>query len=184
MLFFIHTGSLSNDNSQSRTCYRCHRVFPVLSDLFNHICDDEDDLISSKSTTPANKSDKKSTLDNTSILDKISSTSPKSFKINLQSSTNNSSTPSTNIYKLISPSTSSSSPILKPTDSASIPTKSLNNSDPTSQSSVQTEHIPLYKRPLFQPDVTTSRDTQIPPQHSSSAYIYLNNPTSPLRVNS
>lgn len=119
-------GSLSNDIDQLRTCKRCHRIFPVLSDLFNHICDDENDLLSSKF-------DK----NNISLIDQISSTSPKSFKLNRQS------------QKLISPT--------------------------NSQSSLEPEHIPLYKRPLYQ-----HNDKQ--QQHSSSTYINLRNPS--IHVNS
>lgn len=68
------SGGLSNDLDQLRTCNRCHRIFPVLSDLFNHLCDDENDLLSTKSTN------------NSSLLDQISSTSPKSFKLSRQPS--------------------------------------------------------------------------------------------------
>ncbi|CAF2216112.1 unnamed protein product [Rotaria magnacalcarata] len=178
-------GGLSNDINQLRTCNRCHRIFPVLSDLFNHTCDDEDDLISSKSTTSAAKSDNKMTHDNASFLDKISSTSPKSFKINLHSSFNNSSTPTSNSHKLVSPLSPPSSPIIKRTDSTSIPANSVNDINNTILLSSKTEHIPVLKRPLFQPDIINSPDNQQQQQqHSSSAYIYLNNSRSPLRVNS
>ncbi len=119
-------GNLSNDIDQLRTCKRCHRIFPVLSELFNHICDDENDLLSTKFNIK------------TSLLDQISSTSPKSFKLNRQT------------QKLISPT--------------------------NSQSSLEPEHIPLYKRPLYQHNNT---------QHRSSSYINLRNPSSSsIHVNS
>ncbi|CAF1114438.1 unnamed protein product [Rotaria sp. Silwood1] len=181
-------GGLSNDINRLRTCHRCQRIFPVLSDLFNHICDDEDDLHSSKSTASSTKFDNKTTMDNTTLFDKISSTSPKSFKLNAHSSFNNSSISSSPLHKLVSPLSPSSSPIMQPTKSTSIhitPAHDLNN---TYQSSLESEHIPLFKRPLFQSDITTSHDNQQQQQqqqqHSSSAYIYLHHPSSPLRVNS
>ncbi len=121
----LFQGGLSNDIDQLRTCNRCHRIFPVLSDLFNHICDDENDLFSSK------------LKNNNSLLEQISSTSPKSFKLNRQSPI------SSHIEKLFSP---------------------INDS--------QSEHIPLFKRPLFQPE------------HSSTAYIHLRMPSSSIHVNS
>jgi hypothetical protein len=128
------------------------RIFPVLSDLFNHLCDDEIDLLSSKF-------DNKTTNNtNTSLLDQISLTSPKSFKLNLHSTFNKSPISSTsNIRKLISPLSS---------------TIDQTNSH---LSSLESEHIPLFKRPLFQ-----SNNQQ---QHSSSAYINLRNPSS-IHVNS
>jgi hypothetical protein len=129
-------GSLSNDIDQLRTCKRCHRIFPVLSDLFNHICDDENDLLSSKF-------DK----NNISLIDQISSTSPKSFKLSRHTSFNNSpiSSSSSQIHKLI-------------------------------PSSLESEHIPTFKRPLYHLNEQE--------QHSTSAYINLRNPSSPIRVNS
>ena len=184
-LVFVHTGNLSSDINQLRTCHRCHRIFPVLSDLFNHMCDDEDVSISSKLTRPLTKSDIKTTMNNnttTSLLDKMPSTSPKSFKLNSSSLANESST-SSRINKLISPVTSLSSPTIKQTKTSlsiqGIPTNHLNK---TNQSSLRTEHIPVFKRPLFQPYTTTSRNRQ--QQHSSSAYIYLRNPSASLPVNS
>src|SRR4051812_22387511 len=107
---FIFKGGLLNDIDQLRTCNRCHRIFPVLSDLFNHICDDENDLLSSKF-------DNKSINNNPSLLEQISSTSPKSFKLNRYPSFNK-------------------SPI----------SSSIN----LSQSSLEPEHIPIFKRPLYQ----------------------------------
>ena len=87
-------GGLANDIDQLRTCDRCHRVFPVLSDLFNHICDDENDVLSSNS----GKS-------NISLIDQISSTSPKSFKLTRHTSSFNKSpiSSASQIHKLISP---------------------------------------------------------------------------------
>ncbi|CAF0984921.1 unnamed protein product [Rotaria sordida] len=180
-------GGLANDINRLRTCYRCHRAFPVLSDLFNHICDDEDDLHLSKSTAPSTKSDNKTTMDNTSLFEKISSTSPKSFKLNIHSSLNNSSKSSSPIHRLVSPLSPSSSPIMKRTNSTSTHITPAHELDNTYQSLLESEHIPLFKRPLFQSDITTSYDNQQQQQqqqHSSSTYIYLHNPSSPLRVNS
>jgi hypothetical protein len=135
-LYNFFKGGLSNDIDQLRTCHRCHRIFPVLSDLFNHTCDDENN--NNKTTTTNN---------NTSLLDQISSTSPKSFKLKRQSSFNKSPiSSSSNIEKLLSP---------------------INDL----QSSLEPEHIPTFKRPLFQK------------QHSSTAYINLRNPSS-IHVNS
>lgn len=73
-LYFCFQGGLSNDLDQLRTCKRCQRTFPVLSDLFNHLCDDENEQLK----TTNNHS--------TSLLDQISSTSPKSFKLSRQPS--------------------------------------------------------------------------------------------------
>lgn len=131
MLSNFFQGGLSNDIDQLRTCNRCHRIFPVLSDLFNHICDDENDLFSSKLKNN----------NNTSLLEQISSTSPKSFKLNRQSPI------SSHIEKLLAP---------------------INDS----QLLLEPEHIPLFKRPLFQPE------------HSSTAYIHLRMPSSSIHVNS
>jgi hypothetical protein len=135
--FFFHTGGLSNDIDQLRTCHRCHRIFPVLSELFNHTCDDENDMFSSKSPSPSSK------IDNKTTNDKISSISPESFKLNQHS------IPSFTKHKLFS--------------------------SPSSTSIHKTEHIPTFKRPLFQPDDK---------QYSSTAYINMRNPSSPIRVNS
>ncbi|CAF4040863.1 unnamed protein product [Rotaria sp. Silwood2] len=179
-------GGLSNDINRLRTCYRCHRIFPVLSDLFNHICDDEDDLHLSKSTASSTKFDNKTTKESTSLFDKIYSTPSKSFNLNVHPSFNNSSKSPSPIHKLVSPLSPSSSPIMQRAKSTSIhitPVHDLNN---TYQSSLETDHIPLFKRPLFQSDIIASHDNQQQQQqqHSSSAYIYLHNPSSPLRVNS
>jgi hypothetical protein len=146
-IILFHTGGLQSDIDRLRTCHRCHEIFPVLSDLFNHTCDNEDDLLSSKSTTPTTKSnidklsDNKPTTDNTPLFNKLHR--PLSFK--------NSSISSSRIPKLISP---LSSP-LKRTSSISIrlsPVNDINNN----QSPIETEHIPHLKRPLFQSDITTS----------------------------
>jgi hypothetical protein len=114
------------------------------------------DILSSKSTSPSVKLDNKTTNDNSSLLDTISSISPESFKLNPNPPFNNSSIPSFHKYKLISP--------LSP------PSSSRND-----LINKETEHIPLFKRPLFQPDDK---------QYSSSAYIHLRNSSSPIRVNS
>jgi hypothetical protein len=156
-IILFHTGGLQSDIDRLRTCHRCHEIFPVLSDLFNHTCDNEDDLLSSKSTTPTTKSnidklsDNKPTTDNTPLFNKIPSISPKSFILHRPLSFKNSSIPSSRIPKLISP---LSSP-LKRTSSISIrlsPVNDINNN----QSPIETEHIPHLKRPLFQSDITTS----------------------------
>lgn len=49
-MFCVSLGNLTNGIEQLRTCERCHRIFSVLSDLFNHICDDEKDVIRSGSS--------------------------------------------------------------------------------------------------------------------------------------
>lgn len=73
--FLFSQGGLSSDIEQLRTCHRCHRIFPVLSELFNHICEDDD-----KEKTQFNSS--KSDQSTSSLLEQISSTSsPKSFKL-------------------------------------------------------------------------------------------------------
>ncbi|CAF0790133.1 unnamed protein product [Adineta steineri] len=189
-------GGLSSDNDKLRTCHRCHKIFPVLSDLFNHTCDDENDLVLSKSTAPSTKSDNKSTNDHTtSLLDKISSSSTKSFKLSRHPPTfNKSPISSSHIHRLINPpptsssllSTTISSAIPKQTHGASIHISIVDELNRPNRSSLENEHIPMFKRPLYQPDLTTSNHKQQqPPKHSSSTYVYLRNPSSsPIRVNS
>lgn len=210
----FYTGNLSSGIEQLRTCNRCHRVFPVLSDLFNHMCDDEDDLLQTKSTisslSSSSSSNKrtsdnlfnnytKTTLNNNSLFDKkyplnqdsSSSSSSSSFKLNRRSSFNDSSASSIRSKKLFSPPPISSPIIKNQTNLTSIhisPTNHLNNS----KSSIDTTHIPLLKRPLFRPDsnhITRISSSSSPrtlfndkPQHSSSAYVYLRTPSSPIRV--
>lgn len=186
---FFHTGSLLNGIEQLRTCDRCHRIFPVLSDLFNHMCDDEEDeLIQRKSTMSSSipssssstkhtsensfqKPNKPSTADRKISLDPNSSSnqrsSARSFKLNRRSSFNDSTVPSLR----------SNQQLFSPTISPSVNPK------------LDTTHnIPFHKRPLFRTDST--RISSSPsrtlfndkPHHSSSAYVYLRNPTSPMRV--
>lgn len=88
---------------------------------------------------------------------------------------------SSRTYKLVSPLSPSSSPTINHSDLTSIHVQPRNDSSNKNQSSLETEHIPLFKRPLFQPDMTATNDKQ---PHSSSTYIYLRNPSTPLRVNS
>jgi len=207
-LIFVSIGSLSSGIEQLRTCNRCHRIFPVLSDLFNHMCDDEDDLLQTKSTISSSTSssnkhtsdnlfnnNNKTTLDSSSLFDKKSSpnqgssSSARSFKLNRRSSFNDSSVSSLRSkQQLFSP---PASPIIKQqTNSTSIHISPINRSYNT-KSPLDTTHIPLLKRPLFRQDsnnVTRISSSPSPrplfndkQQHSSSAYVYLRNP-SPMRV--
>lgn len=71
--FFIFSiGNFSSEIKQLRTCHRCHRVFSVLSELFNHSCDDLNEL-------PSMKTD----FDNRNHF----TTSAKSFKLNRRDAT-------------------------------------------------------------------------------------------------
>jgi hypothetical protein len=144
-----------------------------------------------------NNNNNKTTLDNNSLFDKksspnqesSSSSSSRSFKLNRHSSFNDSSISSLRSKKTLSP---PSSPIIKQqTNLTSIhisPIYRLNNT----KSALDTKHIPLLKRPLFRPDTNniTRISSSLSPrslyndkqQHSSTAYVYLRNPSSPLRV--
>ncbi|CAF1128984.1 unnamed protein product [Rotaria sp. Silwood1] len=203
------SDSLSSGIEQLRTCTRCHRIFPVLSDLFNHMCDDEDDLlqttsISSSDKRPSdtlfnnNNNHNKTTLNSSSLYDKkpspnqSSSPSSKSFKLSRHSSFNDSSGPSLRSKKLFSSKSPSSSPTLKQhTNTTSTHTSPVNRSN-NNKSSLDTAHIPLFKRPLLRADSTNIRHMSSSPsprplfndrqQHLSSAYVYLRNPSSPMRV--
>lgn len=125
LFFFFLKGGLSSDIEQLRTCNRCHRVFPVLSELFNHVCDDKNRFNTSKTEQqPANPS-----------------TSPKSFKSTRHTSFNKS--PISSSSRLISPLSRTNSPI-------------------------EPEHIPTFKRPLYHLNEQ---------EHSSNtAYISLRTP--------
>lgn len=185
----LHTGSLSSGIEQLRTCDRCHRIFPVLSDLFNHMCDDEDDLMQRKSAMSSSISStkypsdnsfhnannhEKPTLDSQNSFESKSSpnqgSSVRSFKLNRRSSFNDSSIPTLRSKKLFSPPTSSSSSQVN--------------------STYDTAHIPLHKRSLFRTDSTRIASSPSSsrtlyndkPHHSSSAYVYLRHPASPMRV--
>ena len=76
----VYIDSFSSGIEQLRTCNRCHQVFPVLSDLFNHICDDEDDNIVQSTLTNSSKkyisdnsfNPNKTTLDHNFVLNKTS----------------------------------------------------------------------------------------------------------------
>jgi hypothetical protein len=169
------------------------------------MCDDEEDLFQPKSTifssnkyTSDNLFNNKTTLDNNSLFDKKSSPnqgllSSKPFKLNRHSSFNDSSLRSKKLFSPISPPLS---PIIKQqqhTNSTPIhisPVNRLNNYKPT----LDTTHIPLIKqRPLFRPHLNNITRISSPSprplfndkqQHSSSTYVYLRNPSSPVRVNS
>ena len=216
-MFFLYQGNLASGIEQLRTCDRCHRVFPVLSDLFNHMCDDdEDDLIRTKSTlssptAAANKqtSDRlfhtntnESTLNNshnnhefeTTTKPKIdhdataspSLSSTKSFKLNRRSSFNDSLSPSN---KLFSP---PSTPLIKEQLNSTY-VSPLNRSRST-KSPFDAPHIPVLNRPLYRPDSTHFTRISSSPsprplfngrqQYSSTGYINLQHPSSPMRVNS
>jgi hypothetical protein len=45
---FHSGGNYLDEMNQLRTCHRCQKTFAVLSDLFNHTCDDTTDLPSTK----------------------------------------------------------------------------------------------------------------------------------------
>jgi len=130
------SGQISNDLDQLRTCDRCHRKFPVLSDLFNHICDDQTDP-------------KEIPLTNRSIFDNLNS-SGKSFKLKREDS-DKSTTKRTNFSAL-------------PNKPASFLPRN--------------EHIPLFKRPLFQ---NNHHDKQ---RYASADLAYLRPSSSPIHVNS
>jgi hypothetical protein len=206
---FFDTGGLSSGIEQLRTCNRCHRVFPVLSDLFNHMCDDEDDLLQKKPTpsssnkyTSDNVFNNKTTLDSSSLFDKksspnqesSSSSSARSFKLNRRSSFNDSSLSSLRSKKLFSPISPPSTPIHKQhINSTSIHVSPISRSN-NNKSPLDTTYIPFLKRPLFRTDSNNfSRISSSPSprpsfndkqSHSSSAYVYLRNPSSPMRVTS
>ncbi len=174
-LVFIHTGSLSSGIEQLRTCNRCHRIFPVLSDLFNHMCDDEDDLLQTKSTISSassssssnkrtsdnlfnnNQNINKTTLDSSTLYDKNSSPnqgssiSSRSFKLNRRSSFNDSSVSSLRSKKLFSPPPSSPPITKQQINTTSIHISPINRST-NNKSPLDTTHIPFLKRPLFRPD--------------------------------
>ncbi|UJR16301.1 hypothetical protein I4U23_003207 [Adineta vaga] len=169
------SGNLSNDNNQIRKCHRCQKTFSVLSELFNHICDDEHDLISSKSTKIENKTSNDST---TSLFDKISSTSTKSFKLNRLPTFNNSPiSSSTHLNRLFTPHSSST---VKQPHSTSIHISIVDELNRPKRSTFSHDHNPIFKRPLFQSNLSTSSNKP----SSSSTYVYLRNPTSSIRVNS
>jgi hypothetical protein len=164
------------------------------------MCDDEDDLIQRKSAMSSSSSSSYSsnkhtsdnlfnnnhnqpTLDSSTLFDKKSSpnqgSSSRSFKLIRRSSFNDSSTSSLRSKNHFSPTTEShqtnSSPIHR------------------SQSPFDTAHIPILNRPLFRPEsnhlTRISSSSQSPKplfndrhKHSSSAYVYLRNPSSPMRV--
>ncbi|CAF3731492.1 unnamed protein product [Rotaria sordida] len=207
----VSSDNLSSGIEQLRTCTRCHRIFPVLSDLFNHMCDDEDDLLQTTSISSSDKrtsdtlldyNNKKTPLNSSSLFDKKSSpnqnssspsSSSKSFKLSRHSSFNDSSGSSLRSKKLFS----SNSPTLKQhKNSTSIRispiNRSNNNNNNNNNSSLDTQHIPLFKRPLLRADSNNIRHTSSSPsprplfndrqQHLSSAYVYLRNPSSPVRV--
>jgi hypothetical protein len=157
------------------------------------MCDDEEDFFQPKSTifssnkyTSDNLFNNKTTLDNSSLFDKKSSpnqglSSSKPFKLNRRSSFNDSSLRSKKLFSPISPP-------LSPIHIS--PVNRLNNYKPT----LDTTHIPLIKqRPLFRPHLNNITRISSPSprplfndkqQHSSSTYVYLRNPSSPVRVNS
>ncbi|CAF0802079.1 unnamed protein product, partial [Adineta ricciae] len=168
------SGSISNDNNQVRKCHRCQKTFPILSDLFNHNCDDENDLILSKSSKLENKASNESTP---SLLEKISSSSTKSFKLNRLPTFNNSPISSNHLHRLFTPHSSSS---VKQPHSNSIHISIIDDFNRPKRATLSNEHHPIYKRPLFQPNLSTSNNKTA----SSSAYVYLRNPTSSIRVNS
>jgi len=208
---FVSIGNLSSGIEQLRTCNRCHRIFPVLSDLFNHMCDDEDDLRQRKSAMSSsssssyssnkhtsdnlfhNNNNNKTKLDSSTLFDRKSSPnqglSSRSFKLNRRSSFNDSLGSSLSSKKFFSP--LSSSTLEQEKHSTSIHVSPLHRSI-NNRSSFDTTHIPLLKRPLFRPDSNhITRISSSPSsrplfndkqQHSSSAYVYLRNPSSPMRV--
>ena len=175
-MHFSSLGNLSTGIDQLRTCERCHRLFPILSDLFNHMCDDDDDDGEIR-RREATKSSGRSTRDYSSFnhtrgtppLEKpfsASSTqgsSARSFKLNRHSSFNESPRYSTSIRL---------SPVNRPM---------------TCQSSSTSVHIPPLFRPT-EPKKSTFRlsspslvnDNQ--QQHASRAYVYLRQPSSPMRL--
>jgi hypothetical protein len=163
------------------------------------MCDDEDDLFQRKSAMSSassssyssnkhtsdnlfhNNINNQTTLDSSTLFDKKSSpnqrSSSRSFKLNRRSSFNDSSDSSLRSKAFFSPT------IEQQPNSTSIH---------RSKSPFDTTHIPLLKRPLFRPD--SNRITRISSSpsprplfndkqpHSSSAYVYLRNPSSPMRV--
>jgi len=162
------------------------------------MCDDEEDLFQPKSTifssnkyTSENLFNNKTTLDNSSLFDKKSSpnqglSSSKPFKLNRHSSFNDSSLRSKKLFSPISPPLS---PIINQHTIHISPVNRLNNYKTT----LDTTHIPLIKqRPLFRPNLTRISSPSPRPlfndkqqqHHSSSTYVYLRNPSSPVRVNS
>lgn len=206
LFYFIGTDHLSNGIEQLRTCSRCHRIFPVLSDLFNHMCDDDDDLLRTKSVSSSpqtsdnilnNKNDNKTTLNSSAFFDttpptnqESSPSSSKSFKLNAHSSLNNSSTSSLRSRKLFSPKSS----ILKQHSNTTSECASPTSTSIHSKSLSDTIHIPLFQRPLLRQDPTSPRHMSSSPSPSprqsvnnkskylSSAYVYLRNPASPMRI--
>ena len=160
------------------------------------MCDDEDDLMQRKSamssSSPSSISSTKYTSDNSfhnannherTTLDSQNSfetksspnqgSSVRSFKLNRRSSFNDSSIPKLRSNKLFSP-----------------PTSSISQPSPQVNSTYDTAHIPLHKRSLFRTDSTRMSSSPSSsrtlfndkPHHSSSAYVYLRHPTSPMRV--
>ena len=173
-------GPFFTGSDELRTCHRCQRTFPVLSDLFNHVCDD--DVPSSKSTGPTMKSNHdKLFADRPKTDSQSSSTSSKPFNFHRRPSFNNSSTPSSRVQKLISP----LSPLSSPTMSKRAHSTSRQTTPITSFHSHHAPsdigHIPLFKRPLYQPTINTSNDKQ---HYASPDYINLRTPSSPMHVSS
>lgn len=114
--FFFSVGNLQIGIEQLRSCDRCHRTFSVLSDLFNHMCDDEDATKPDKSTysTPKEPSDhltkQKTNLDTDFLVNQGSGSS--SFKLNRRSSFNDSMTSANYSRKLFStPSSARNGPV-------------------------------------------------------------------------
>ncbi|CAF1442374.1 unnamed protein product [Adineta ricciae] len=204
------SGNLSHDIEQLRTCNRCHRIFPVLSDLFNHLCDDEEEFFQTKSTISSSSSiSNKNTSDNlfndiqsnNITLDKASSfnqgiSSSRPLKLNRRSSFNDFSIRSKKLFSPIPPPTS---PLFKtsidhPTTMHSSPTTRLNDS----KFKLDTTHIPFSKRSFLRPDTNhitriSSSSSPLPSPSTlfnnkapqiSSTYVYLRNPSSPIHVNS
>lgn len=121
-LIFFPSGNLLHDIDQLRTCDRCRRTFPVLSDLFNHICEDEVDarknriINSSDKQTSDHSSYHTNNYERDSPLEKSVSSrqepSSLSFKLNRRSSFNDSlsSSPGSKVH-LCSSSSSNHKPI-------------------------------------------------------------------------
>ena len=194
---FLHTGGLSSGIEQLRTCDRCHRIFPVLSDLFNHMCDDEqEELIQRKSamssSIPSSISSNRHTSENSiQNPEKLTADSKNSLDTNSPSN-QRSSARSFKLHRRSSFNDSPGSSLRSNTKLFSPP------SSPSVSQTVNPKHdtkynIPFHKRPLFRTDSTrissspssSSSRTLLndKPHHSSNAYVYLANPTtSPMRV--
>lgn len=172
VFFLVLLGSLPSENNQLRRCHRCQKTFPVLSDLFNHVCDDERHGTRARPTPPSLH--KAASHGGSSLLDKISSTSTKSFKLNRLPTFNNSPISSSHVHRLITPQSPSSTVKSPRASSSSIHISIIDELNRPNQPS------PVYKRPLFQRHVPTANSK---PQ-TSSTYVYLRHPTSSIRVNS